>query len=62
MRSNGASWRFEQVEDSVAQSGQCLKATCTTAGGGGLVTDLFDLRGVEWQDKMMTFAVDIKCS
>ncbi|CYZ52843.1 prophage minor structural protein [Streptococcus suis] len=62
VRSNGASWRFEQVEDSVAQSGQCLKATCTTAGGGGLVTDLFDLRGVEWQDKMMTFAVDIKCS
>nr|WP_239017672.1 gp58-like family protein [Streptococcus suis] len=62
VRSNGASWRFEQVEDSVAQSGQCLKATCTTAGGGGLVTDLFDLRGIEWQDKMMTFAVDIKCS
>ncbi|MDG4527998.1 collagen-like protein, partial [Streptococcus suis] len=59
---NTSNWRFERVVDSAAQSGYHLKATCTFAGTGGMGADLFDLRGADWQGKVMTFAVDIKCS
>ncbi|HEL1610746.1 phage tail spike protein [Streptococcus suis] len=59
---NTSSWKFERVVDAMAKSGYHLKATCTGAGTGGMVADFFDLRGADWQGKMMTFAVDIKCS
>ncbi|MDG3154772.1 gp58-like family protein [Streptococcus suis] len=59
---NTSDWKFERVVDAMAKSGHHLKATCTGAGTGGMVADFFDLRGADWQGKMMTFAVDIKCS
>ncbi|MCQ8263999.1 gp58-like family protein, partial [Streptococcus suis] len=59
---NTSSWKFERVVDAMAKSGYHLKATCTGAGTGGMGADFFDLRGADWQGKMMTFAVDIKCS
>ncbi|HEM5164080.1 TPA: hypothetical protein U1269_002366, partial [Streptococcus suis] len=59
---NASSWKFERVVDAMAKSGYHLKATCTGAGTGGMGADFFDLRGADWQGKMMTFAVDIKCS
>lgn len=59
---NASSWKFERVVDAMAKSGYHLKATCTGAGTGGMGADLFDLRGADWQGKVMTFAVDIKCS
>ncbi|HFI0694768.1 TPA: hypothetical protein ACGO4F_000833 [Streptococcus suis] len=59
---NSTSWKIERFPDSTARSGYHIKATCTTSGSGGIGAALFDLRGAEWQGKMMTFAVDVKCS
>ncbi|WP_024398425.1 phage tail spike protein, partial [Streptococcus suis] len=51
---NVSGWKFERVVDAMAKSGYHLKATCTGAGTGGMGADFFDLRGADWQGKMMT--------
>ena len=55
-------WTFEIIPDGTAKSGQCLKATCTQSGAGGIHKILVDLRGAEWQSKKMTYSIDIKAS
>lgn len=55
-------WEFEIIQDSTAKSGQCLKATCTQSGTGGIHKILIDLRGPEWQSKKMTYSIDVKAS
>lgn len=55
-------WTFEIIPDGTAKSGQCLKATCTQSGAGGIHKILVDLRGAEWQNKKMTYSVDVKAS
>lgn len=55
-------WTFEIIPDGTAKSGRCLKATCTQSGAGGIHKILVDLRGAEWQNKKMTYSVDVKAS
>lgn len=55
-------WEFEIIPDSTSKSGQCLKATCTQSGAGGIHKALIDLRGAEWQSKKMTYSIDVKAS
>lgn len=44
-------WEFEIIPDNTSKSGQCLRATCTQSGAGGIHKVLIDLRGTEWQNK-----------
>ncbi|WP_162012494.1 phage tail spike protein [Streptococcus sp. S784/96/1] len=60
--SHTSGWRFELIDDATARSGKVVKATCTTAGGAGFHRAVFDLRGAEYQDRVMTYAVDVKAS
>lgn len=55
-------WKFEIIPDSASKSGQCLRATCTQSGAGGIHKALIDLRGSEWQSKKMTYSIDVKAS
>lgn len=55
-------WEFEIIPDSTSKSGQCLRATCTQSGAGGIHKVLIDLRGTEWQNKKMTYSIDVKAS
>ena len=55
-------WKFEIIPDSASKSGQCLRATCTQSGAGGIHKALIDLRGPEWQSKKMTYSIDVKTS
>ena len=55
-------WEFEIIPDSASKSGQCLRATCTQSGAGGIHKVLIDLRGMEWQNKKMTYSIDVKAS
>ena len=55
-------WEFEIISDSTAKSGQCLRATCTQSGTGGIHKVLVDMRGAEWQSKKMTYSIDVKAS
>ena len=55
-------WEFEIIPDNTSKSGQCLRATCTQSGAGGIHKVLIDLRGTEWQNKKMTYSIDVKAS
>lgn len=55
-------WEFEIIPDSTSKSGQCLRATCTQSGAGGIHKVLIDLRGTEWQNRKMTYSIDVKAS
>lgn len=55
-------WEFEIIPDNTSKSGQCLRATCTQSGAGGIHKVLIDLRGAEWQNKKMTYSIDVKAS
>lgn len=58
----GSQWRYERIADPTSRSGYHIKATCTQAGSGGFHRPFVDLRGAHWQGRMMTYAVDVKCS
>lgn len=57
-----SAWSIELIQDSTARSGVYIKATCTSAGNGGIHRRFVDLRKPEWQGRTMTFSCDIKTS
>ncbi|MCY7237891.1 hypothetical protein MK858_02285 [Streptococcus infantarius] len=57
-----SSWKYERIADPTARSGYHIKATCIGAGNNGFHRYLIDLRGTEWQGRMMTYSIDIKAS
>lgn len=59
---NTSSWKYERIADPTARSGYHIKATCIGAGNTGFHRYLIDLRGAEWQGRMMTYSIDIKAS
>ncbi|MCO4506400.1 hypothetical protein Si121_01722 [Streptococcus infantarius subsp. infantarius] len=59
---NTSSWKYERIADPTARSGYHIKATCIGAGNNGFHRYLIDLRGTEWQGRMMTYSIDIKAS
>lgn len=57
-----STWSIELIPDSTARSGVYIKATCTSAGNGGIHRRFVDLRKPEWQGRTMTFSCDVKTS